>query len=92
MHTTKRLWGLGLIAILVAACSTTGGNASPASPTVESAPPVTQAPASQAASPSAEADICTAAEHPDAMFAICVPQIPGIAVSGTDYGGCLKQL
>ena len=27
MHTTKRLWGLGLIAILVAACSTTGGQA-----------------------------------------------------------------
>ena len=30
MHTTKRLWGLGLIAILVAACSTTGGEASAA--------------------------------------------------------------
>jgi len=76
MHTTKRLWGLGLIAILVAACSTTGGNASPASPTVESAPPVTQAPASQAASPSAEADICTAAEMPTFT--------PGTFTIGTD--------
>ena len=45
MHTTKRLWGLGLIAILVAACSTTGGQASAESPTIASAPPVTEAPA-----------------------------------------------
>jgi hypothetical protein len=37
-------------------------------------------------------DICTAAEHPDATFAICVPQAPGISAGGTDYGGCLKQL
>ena len=44
MHTTKRLWGLGLIAILVAACSTTGGQASAKSPTIASAPPVTEAP------------------------------------------------
>ena len=56
MHTTKRLWGLGLIAILVAACSTTGGQASAESPTIASAPPVTEAPASEAASPSAEAE------------------------------------
>ena len=76
MHTTKRLWGLGLIAILVAACSTTGGDASPASPTVESAPPVTEAPASEAASPSAEADICTAAEMPTFT--------PGTFTIGTD--------
>ena len=48
MHTTKRLWGLGLIAILVAACSTTGGQASAESPTIASAPPVTEAPASEA--------------------------------------------
>ena len=62
MHTTKRLWGLGLIAILVAACSTTGGEASPPSPSIASEPPVTEAPVSVA--PSAEADICTAAEMP----------------------------
>lgn len=37
-------------------------------------------------------DICTAEEHPDAQFAICVPQSPSIAVDGVVYGGCLKQL
>ena len=74
MHTTKRLWGLGLIAILVAACSTTGGSATPASPSVASEPPVTQAPASEA--PSAEADICTAAEMPTFT--------PGTFTIGTD--------
>lgn len=74
MHTTKRLWGLGLIAILVAACSTTGGGATPASPSVASEPPVTQAPASEA--PSAEADICTAAEMPTFT--------PGTFTIGTD--------
>ena len=74
MYTTKRLWGLGLIAILVAACSTTGGGATPASPSVASEPPVTQAPASQA--PSAEADICTAAEMPTFT--------PGTFTIGTD--------
>lgn len=37
-------------------------------------------------------DICSAAEHPDATFAICVPQAPAISAGGTDYGGCLKQL
>ena len=76
MHTTKRLWGLGLIAILVAACSATGGGASTASPSVASAPPVTQAPASEAASPSAAADICTAAEMPTFT--------PGTFTIGTD--------
>jgi polar amino acid transport system substrate-binding protein len=74
MYTTKRLWGLGLIAILVAACSATGGSASPASPSVASEPPVTEAPASVAAS--AEAGICTAAEMP--TFA------PGAFTIGTD--------
>ena len=74
MHTTKRLWGLGLIAILVAACSTTGGSATPASPSVASEPPATQAPASEA--PSAEADICTAAEMPTFT--------PGTFTIGTD--------
>jgi polar amino acid transport system substrate-binding protein len=74
MHTTKRLWGLGLIAIFVAACSTTGGGATPASPSVASEPPVTQAPASEA--PSAEADICTAAEMPTFT--------PGTFTIGTD--------
>jgi polar amino acid transport system substrate-binding protein len=75
MHTTKRLWGLGLIAIFVAAaCSTTGGTAAPASPSVASAPPVTEAPASEA--PSAEADICTAAEMPTVT--------PGTFTIGTD--------
>ena len=76
MHTTKRLWGLGLIAILVAACSSTGG---PSSPSVASEPPVTQAPASQAPAseaPSAEADICTAAEMPTFT--------PGTFTIGTD--------
>jgi polar amino acid transport system substrate-binding protein len=76
MHTTKRLWGLGLIAILVAACSSTGG---PSSPTVASEPPVTQAPASEAPAseaPSAEADICTAAEMPTFT--------PGTFTIGTD--------
>jgi polar amino acid transport system substrate-binding protein len=62
MHTTKRLWGFGLIAILVAACSTTGGEASAPSPSIASEAPVSQAPASEA--PSAEADICSAAEMP----------------------------
>ena len=76
MHTTKRLWGLGLIAILVAACSTTGGGATPASPSVASEPPVTQAPASEAPSPSAAADICTAAEMPTFT--------PGTFTIGTD--------
>jgi polar amino acid transport system substrate-binding protein len=76
MYTTKRLWGLGLIAILVAACSTTGGGATPASPSIASEPPVTQAPASEAPSASAEADICTAAEMP--TFA------PGTFTIGTD--------
>ena len=74
MHTTKRLWGLGLIAILVAACSTTGGEASPTSPSIASAPPVTEAPVSEA--PSAEADICTAAEMPTVT--------PGTFTIGTD--------
>ena len=74
MHTTKRLWGLGLIAILVAACSTTGGQASAESPTIASAPPVTEAPVSEA--PSAEADICTAAEMPTVT--------PGTFTIGTD--------
>jgi polar amino acid transport system substrate-binding protein len=74
MHTTKRLWGLGLIAIFVAACSTTGGGATPASSSVASEPPVTQAPASEA--PSAEADICTAAEMPTFT--------PGTFTIGTD--------
>jgi polar amino acid transport system substrate-binding protein len=76
MYTTKRLWGLGLIAILVAACSSTGG---PSSPTVASEPPVTQAPASEAPAseaPSAEADICTAAEMPTFT--------PGTFTIGTD--------
>ena len=76
MHTTKRLWGLGLIAILVAACSTTGGGATPASPSVASAPPVTEAPASEVPSPSAEAGICTAAEMPTFT--------PGTFTIGTD--------
>jgi polar amino acid transport system substrate-binding protein len=76
MHTTKRLWGLGLIAILVAACSATGGGATPASPSVASAPPVTEAPASEAPSPSAEAGICTAAEMPTFT--------PGTFTIGTD--------
>ena len=76
MHTTKRLWGLGLIAILVAACSTTGGGATPASPSVASEPPVTQAPASEAPSASAAADICTAAEMPTFT--------PGTFTIGTD--------
>ena len=76
MHTTKRLWGLGLIAILVAACSTTGGQASAESPTIASAPPVTEAPVSEAPSPSAEADICTAAEMPTVT--------PGTFTIGTD--------
>jgi polar amino acid transport system substrate-binding protein len=76
MYTTKRLWGLGLIAILVAACSTTGGGATPASPAVASEPPVTQAPASAAPSPSAAADICTAAEMPTVT--------PGTFTIGTD--------
>ena len=74
MHTTKRLWGLGLIAILVAACSTTGGQASAESPTIASEPPVTEAPVSEA--PSAEADICTAAEMPTVT--------PGTFTIGTD--------
>ena len=74
MHTTKRLWGLGLIAILVAACSTTGGEASPASPAIASEPPVSEAPVSEA--PSAEADICTAAEMPTVT--------PGTFTIGTD--------
>ena len=74
MHTTKRLWGLGLIAILVAACASTGGEASPAAPSIASEPPVTQAPAS--AAPSAEADICTAAEMPTVT--------PGVFTIGTD--------
>ena len=75
MHTTKRLWGLGLIAILVAACSATGG-ATPASPSVASEPPVTQAPPSEAPSASAAADICTAAEMPTFT--------PGTFTIGTD--------
>ena len=75
MHTTKRLWGLGLIAILVAACSTTGGQASAESPTIASAPPVTEAPVSEAPA-SAEADICTAAEMPTVT--------PGTFTIGTD--------
>jgi polar amino acid transport system substrate-binding protein len=74
MHTPKRLWGLGLIAILVAACSTTGGQASAESPTIASQPPVTEAPVSEA--PSAEADICTAAEMPTVT--------PGTFTIGTD--------
>jgi len=75
MHTTKRLWGLGLIAILVAACSATGG-ATPASPTVESEPPVSAPLASVAPSVSAEAGICTAAEMPTFT--------PGTFTIGTD--------
>ena len=74
MHTTKRLCGLGLIAIIVAACSTTGGEATSASPAVASEPPVTEAPVS--VPPSAEADICTAAEMPTVT--------PGIFTIGTD--------
>ncbi|NUP10222.1 MAG: hypothetical protein HOW73_29585 [Polyangiaceae bacterium] len=37
-------------------------------------------------------DICTPEEHPDAQFALCVPQSPTISVDGVVYGGCLKQL
>ena len=74
MHTTKRLWGLGLIAILVAACSATGGQASAEAPSIASEPPVTEAPVSEA--PSVEADICTAAEMPTVT--------PGIFTIGTD--------
>ena len=74
MRTTKGLWRLGLIAILVAACSTTGGQASPESPSVASEPPVTEAPVSVA--PSAEADLCTAAEMPTVT--------PGTFTIGTD--------
>ena len=74
MHTTKRLWGLGLIAILVAACSTTGGEPSTASPAIASEPPVSEAPVSEA--PSAAADICTAAEMPTVT--------PGTFTIGTD--------
>ncbi len=79
MHTTKRLWGLGLIAILVAACSSTGGEASSASPAIASEPPVSEAPASEAPvseAPSAEADVCTAAEMPTVT--------PGTFTIGTD--------
>ena len=76
MHTTKRLWGLGLIAILVAACSATGGGATQASPSVASEPPVSEAPASVAPSASAEANICTAAEMPTFT--------PGMFTIGTD--------
>lgn len=75
MHTTKRLWGLGLIAILVAACSATGG-ATPASPSVASEPPVSAPPASVAPSASADAGICTAAEMPTFT--------PGTFTIGTD--------
>ena len=74
MHTTKRLWGLGLIAILVAACSTTGGQASAEAPSIASQPPVSEAPVSEA--PSAAADACTAAEMPTVT--------PGIFTIGTD--------
>ena len=74
MNTTRRLWGLGLIAILVAACSTAGGPASPAATSVASEPPVSEAPVS--ASPSAEADICTAANMPTFT--------PGVFTIGTD--------
>ena len=80
MHTTKRLWGLGLIAIFVAAaCSTTGGKAAPASPSIASEPPVSEAPVSEAPAseaPSDEADICTAAEMPTVT--------PGTFTIGTD--------
>ena len=79
MHTTKRLWGLGLIAILVAACSSTGGEASSAAPAIASEPPVSEAPASEAPvseAPSAEADVCTAAEMPTVT--------PGTFTIGTD--------
>jgi polar amino acid transport system substrate-binding protein len=76
MHTTKRLWGLGLIAILVAACSTTGGQASAESPAIASEPPASEAPVSEAPSASAEADICTAAEMPTFT--------PGTFTIGTD--------
>jgi len=75
MHTTKRLWGLGLIAILVAACSATGG-ATPGSPSVASEPPVSAPPASVAPSASAEAGVCTAAEMPTFT--------PGTFTIGTD--------
>ena len=74
MHTTKRLWGLGLIAILVAACSATGGQASAEAPSIASEPPVSEAPVS--AAPSAAADACTAAEMPTVT--------PGIFTIGTD--------
>ena len=78
MHTTKRLWGLGLIAIVLAACSTTGGTASP-STAPASEPPASEAPASVApasAAPSQVAEICTAERMP--TFA------PGTFTIGTD--------
>jgi len=39
MHTTKRLWGLALVATLVVACSGTGATAEPSAPTQASATP-----------------------------------------------------
>jgi polar amino acid transport system substrate-binding protein len=76
MHTTKRLWGLGLIAILLAACTSAGGGATPASPSVASEPPVSEAPVSEAPIASAEASICTAANMPTFT--------PGTFTIGTD--------
>jgi polar amino acid transport system substrate-binding protein len=71
MHTTKRLWGLGLIAILVAACSSTGGTASPSA---ASEPPPSEAAVSTA--PSASPDICTADRMPTVT--------PAVFTIGTD--------
>jgi len=74
MHTTKRLLGLGLIAVLAAACSTAGGDASPSA---ASEPPVSEAPVSEApASPSAVADLCMAENMPTVT--------PGTFTIGTD--------
>lgn len=57
MHSISRLSGLGLIAILAAACSGAGATATPsaATPAPQTSAPATDAPPSEAPSPSADA-------------------------------------
>jgi polar amino acid transport system substrate-binding protein len=79
MHTTKRLWGLGLIAVLAAACSTTGGGAT-VSPSIGSEAPATEAPSPSA--PASQAPASAAAEGCDTESLELVE--PGTLTIGTD--------
>ena len=73
MHSSTRLAGLGLIAVLAAACSGAGASATPAAPT--------DAPATEA--PSAPASVAPASPDACAKESLAVVN-PGLLTIGTD--------